>query len=237
MRQPFFSFVIPAHNEASLIKETLSRLAALEYPKDRYEVIVVENGSQDETYEIAKEFESSTFHIYSIPGRGVSRARNFGMTKCSPSLDWSIVMDADNFLEKSFLQELSTYLEAHPKAAYGMAQILPDVATLRARFWFAYRNLTDRLLRTMDTIHIVRKDLLDKSRYPEGFHFTEDLQYTEGLRPHGAYFFMPTKSMTSSTRRFEKNGYVKKVLRDVYIGIRYALNKDAFRNKDWEPIR
>ena len=238
MQPPFFSFVIPAHNEASLIEETLSRLQALDYPKDRYEVVVVENGSHDQTYEIAKKFESGTFHIYSTPERGVSRARNFGITKQSPDLDWSIVMDADNFLEKSFLQELNAYLRAHPDAAYGMAQILPDVATRWARFWFWYRNLTDRLLRTMDTIHIVRKDLRTVARYPEGFHFTEDLQYTEQLRAHGGlYFFMPTKSMTSSTRRFEKHGYVAKVARDLWIGVRYAVNKDAFRDKDWEPIR
>ena len=237
MQQPFFSFVVPAHNEETLIAKTLSCLVALDYPKDRYEVVVVENASQDKTYEIAKQFESDTFHVYSTPQPGVSRARNFGMTKCSPQLDWSIVMDADNFLEEGFLQELCAYLKAHPKAAYGMAEILPDVPTRKARFWFWYRNITDRLLRTMDTIHIVRKDLFGKASYPEGFNFTEDLQYTEALRRYGEYFFMPTKSMSSSTRRFEKNGYVKKVLKDVWIGVRYALNKNAFRDKNWEAIR
>ena len=239
MQQPFFSFVIPAHNEASIIKETLSRLCALDYPKERYEVIVVENGSNDKTYEVAKQFESSNMHVYSTPEPGVSRARNFGMHRSSPDLDWSIVMDADNFLEKSFLQELCVFLEAHPKAAYGMAQIQPDRTTAKARFWFWYRNLTDRLLRTMDTIHIVRKDLVGVAQYPEGFHFTEDLQYAEALRAagRGEYFFLPTKSMVSSTRRFEKYGYLNKILYDVYIGVRYAINKDAFRDKDWERIR
>jgi len=40
----FFSIVIPAHNEAGYIDHTLRSLKTIAYPKDRYEVIIVENG-------------------------------------------------------------------------------------------------------------------------------------------------------------------------------------------------
>lgn len=54
---PFFSIIIPAHNEENRLPGTLDQilrfLAGQSFP---YEVIVVENGSSDRTYEIAKEF-------------------------------------------------------------------------------------------------------------------------------------------------------------------------------------
>jgi len=45
----FFSIVIPAYNEEKYIGTTLTALKQLEYPPDRFEVIVVDNGSTDGT--------------------------------------------------------------------------------------------------------------------------------------------------------------------------------------------
>ena len=60
---PFFSFIVPAYNEASVIERTLSCLRDLDYPKDRYEVIVVENGSSDDTFARASRFASPAFKV------------------------------------------------------------------------------------------------------------------------------------------------------------------------------
>ncbi|MFZ8856528.1 MAG: glycosyltransferase, partial [Candidatus Nanopusillus sp.] len=54
---PKVSIIVPAYNEGKNIKNTLERLIDLEYPKDKLEIIVVDDGSKDNTYEIAKEYE------------------------------------------------------------------------------------------------------------------------------------------------------------------------------------
>ena len=54
---PFLSLIIPAHNEETRLPETLKQVMAFcaRQPYDS-EVIVVENGSQDKTFQIAQDF-------------------------------------------------------------------------------------------------------------------------------------------------------------------------------------
>lgn len=233
----FFSIIVPAHNEEHTIGPTLHALTHQHYPSNRYEIIVVENGSHDNTLAEAKQFESPQCRVYSLAQAGVSRARNAGLAHASATRDWSITCDADTLLKESFLEELNQFLEQHPGAAYGMAQLSPIPSTAQSRFWFAFRNWRDRLLKTLDTVHIVRRDVAEFASYPEDFHFTEDLQYTKMLRGHGAYFFMPTASVVSSTRRYEKQGYWYVFFKDLLIGLLYAIGPFLLRGKSWEAVR
>lgn len=232
MSKRFFSIVVPAHNEERLIGETLSYLAALQYPKDRYEVIVVENGSTDGTLSIAKRYEAPNCQVVSSK-KGVSRARNLGVTKCSSAMEWCLFLDADTCLKQSFLEELNTYLDAHRGVAYGTTAILPDEDTSANRFWYAYTNVTDRLLKVMHRVHVVRADLVRQERYDEDLSVGEDLHYGKALATHGTYFFMPTQSVISSTRRFKKKGYTAMF----FINMRAGLPKWILKYLDWEVVR
>ena len=53
-----FSIVIPAHDEEKYIEKTLKYALSQKYPKNKYEVIVVENGSKDKTLSKIKEIRS-----------------------------------------------------------------------------------------------------------------------------------------------------------------------------------
>lgn len=230
----FFSIVIPAHNEEKLIVNTLAYLKSLHYPNDKYEVIVVENGSNDTTYEKAKKFESVNFKIYSSKDKGVSKARNFGINKCSPVLDWCIIMDADTFLLRDFLQELNAFINKKTNVQYGTTTITPFPQTFSSRFWFWYRNWTDKFLKIVHVIHIVNKDLLQKVKYDESLTLTEDLHYGRDLSRFGKYFFMNTKNVLTSTRRFEQKGYINMFFINIYYGL---LSKKTNHKNNWEVIR
>src|SRR5262245_41144019 len=117
-RTLFFSIVVPTHNEEKYIERTLHHLAALEYPKDRYEVFVIENGSTDKTLEKALPFEDSHIHIISYEQRGVSFARNRGVDHARPDGDWVVFLDADTILAPSFLRELNTFLTMRDMSKY-----------------------------------------------------------------------------------------------------------------------
>ena len=52
----FFFFCIPAHNEEVVIGQTLKAMSRLYYPKDKLEVIVINDNSSDRTGEIVQEF-------------------------------------------------------------------------------------------------------------------------------------------------------------------------------------
>jgi len=50
---PAVSIIIPAHNEEATIEKCLASLENLDYPEDKYEVIIVDGHSTDNTVEIA----------------------------------------------------------------------------------------------------------------------------------------------------------------------------------------
>lgn len=99
---PMVSIMIPAHNEAVVIRKTLEAMARLQYPSDRYEVIVINDNSSDNTGDIieAVMFENPTCqfkHIQSFPpegGRGKSAALNIGFQTATGEL--IAIYDADN---------------------------------------------------------------------------------------------------------------------------------------------
>src|SRR5919202_1055223 len=82
---PRVSLIIPARNEALVIKKTLESILASEYPCDRLEVIVVNDGSTDKTAAIVNEHirVDARVKLINIPpglgGRGKSAALNIGL--------------------------------------------------------------------------------------------------------------------------------------------------------------
>src|SRR5258708_8073658 len=53
---PFISVVIPAHNEGTTVLRSIESTLANDYPKDKMEVIVVDDGSKDNTPNIVKDY-------------------------------------------------------------------------------------------------------------------------------------------------------------------------------------
>ncbi|SKB70676.1 Glycosyltransferase involved in cell wall bisynthesis [Parapedobacter luteus] len=98
---PFVSVIIPVFNNAVGLFKTLSRINQQHYPKDRYEVIVVDNGSIDAPEKIAKAF-GATFlreihHLnspYSARNRGLEIAKGSILilldTTCQPIEQWMV---------------------------------------------------------------------------------------------------------------------------------------------------
>ncbi len=55
---PSVSLIIPAWNEAKGIANTIESALKIDYPKNKFEIIVVDDGSTDDTYKIASKFKS-----------------------------------------------------------------------------------------------------------------------------------------------------------------------------------
>ncbi|MDE2856648.1 MAG: glycosyltransferase family 2 protein [Chloroflexota bacterium] len=95
---PFLSIVIPAHNEETRLPASLAQISAYMQGQDyAFEVIIVENGSKDRTFEVAKEFAESFNHICVIQSpdnmRGKGLAVKQGMLAAKG--EWRFICDAD----------------------------------------------------------------------------------------------------------------------------------------------
>lgn len=205
-----FSFIIPAYNEEHYIEMTLAAVSALEYPKEAYEVIVVENGSSDATLAIAQKFEGGNVRIVHTDTKGTAHAKNVGIDLLRKESDWVIFLDADTTLASNFFIDLSAFLKKMDGAyTVGTTSILPTPRTLNARVWFALHNFVHRITKSSYSIKMVRRSLFPPIRFDEALTMGEDLHVVQQARRFGKYFFFRTKTVSTSTRRFEKVGWWK----------------------------
>lgn len=79
-RHPSVSVIVPAYNEAGTIEDCLDALLQQTYPRDRYEVLVVDNGSTDGTAAVV---ESFPVELLSVPEGGQFAARNRGIDRAT----------------------------------------------------------------------------------------------------------------------------------------------------------
>jgi len=115
---PRVSVLIPAHNEAVVLDDTLRAMAALQYPEDRLEFIVIDDASADRTGEIADAWavRDPRIHVLHLSKEeragGKSAALNRGMTLAR--FEAIAIYDADNTPEPKALLHLARQLAAHP---------------------------------------------------------------------------------------------------------------------------
>jgi len=88
--------VIPTYNRAEILRIVLSSLARQTYPKDRFEVVVVDDGSWDHTPEVVEQFRDRLdirYFYQEDEGYRLSRARNIGIENARG--DIVILLDSD----------------------------------------------------------------------------------------------------------------------------------------------
>jgi len=107
---PSCTILIPAHNEEKVIARTLEAMLALDYPRNKLKVVVINDGSMDSTRSIIRNYASSDSRVrlYDIPkgegGRGKSRALNLGVRQVRSEV--VAIYDADNTPDKDSLRYL-----------------------------------------------------------------------------------------------------------------------------------
>ncbi|EUJ31265.1 family 2 glycosyl transferase [Listeria floridensis FSL S10-1187] len=109
---PFVSIMVPAHNEGKVIVKTVESLLAFDYPHDRYEVIVINDNSSDNSAEllaeVKKRYPDRFFTVINTDaetgGKGKSNALNIGFETSRG--EYIAIYDADNTPEKTALRYL-----------------------------------------------------------------------------------------------------------------------------------
>ncbi len=205
----FFSIVIPAHNEEKYIVSTLQFIKELVYPKDKLEVFVMENGSKDKTFLLAKKFESENLKVFSLEKNGVSHAKNEGIKLISEKSDWTVVLDADTFLMKDFLLSLNDFLLKKSSSTYsiGTTYVKPIPHSYKASLWFSFYDWGHRITKTSYSIQIVKTSILKKFTFNESISMGEDLELIAYARKFGKFFMFANEGVFTSTRRFENQGW------------------------------
>lgn len=127
---PLVSIIVPAHNEEEVLEQTINSLLSQDYPKK--EIVVVDDGSTDRTYEIAQNFAKKGLiklvHREKASGKK-ARAVNYGILYSRGEV--IVTVDADTLLEPSSLSELiNSFSDPQIGAASGNIRVLNRVNLL-----------------------------------------------------------------------------------------------------------
>jgi glycosyltransferase involved in cell wall biosynthesis len=138
-----FSIIIPAFNEEKMIGRCLDSIARLDYPKDAFEVIVVDNGSTDQTVEIARSFGGRlAISVLVRPRVYISALRNAGASAAKGRI--FAFLDADMLVPPDWLRQAETIFAQANAGVTGGHCSAPADSSWVARSWFGRRHRTTR---------------------------------------------------------------------------------------------
>jgi FkbM family methyltransferase len=111
---PRISVVTPCYNCAPFLAATIESVLAQDI--NAWELVLVDDGSTDETPEIIQSYCSRDCRIKGFfqQNRGRAKACNLGVAHLSPLSRFIFFLDSDDLLVPRTLQAMSSYLEAHP---------------------------------------------------------------------------------------------------------------------------
>lgn len=136
--QPPVSILIPANDEEKVIGRLLRRLTELTYPKDKMQVIIIDDASTDNTGKIVEEFSKTNSYVKVLHrdkkegGRGKASALNIGFKHANGEI--ILCFDADYYPQRDILEKLTKkFADPRVGAVQGRVTVLNEPQNLVTR--------------------------------------------------------------------------------------------------------
>ncbi|MGM5480220.1 MAG: glycosyltransferase [Nanobdellota archaeon] len=188
---------VPCFNEENTVLRTLKSLSELEYDKDKLEIIVVDDGSTDNTYAIAKEFADkqtdTDIKVLQKENGGKYTALNLALEVCRG--EFFGALDADSYVSPKSLKRITKYFENSKVTAVTPAMMIGEPKSALQKIQaveFYLGVLLRKVFALMGSIHVTpgpfsffRKSFFDEhGGYTKG-HLTEDIELSLRIQSKG----------------------------------------------------
>lgn len=190
----FLSIIVPVFNVEQYIADCLESIIASQLD---CEVIMIEDGSDDNSLEICKRYKDKyeTFHLLINTGKGLSDARNMGLEKATGDYIWFV--DSDDLICDDIAERIKLEISKHSPDViafdavafnetvlnwnlnyYDRKDKIKDLCVMSGKDFFKRYYLTDAY-RDSACLNIYKKDFLDKNtiRFVSGM-LCEDISFT-----------------------------------------------------------
>lgn len=218
----FCSIVMPAHQASTLLPKTLGALIDSDYPRERWELIVVDDASSDDSASVAARYADTVVRLPGNPhGPAYARNRGFEVSR------GEIVMffDSDVVVHQDTVRRFAELLTQRPEigAVFGAYD---DAPTDRG-FMSQYRNLLHHYTHQRNPGEVetfwagagaVRRDVFHEAGMYDEWHFArpqiEDIELGARIRAIGARILLSPDIQVTHLKRWTFAGVVRTDLRD-----------------------
>lgn len=194
-RYPTVAVVVPCYNEEKTIAKTIKSLLSLDYPKDKLEIIAVDDGSKDNSWGAMQEFSTnSSVILLKKENGGKHTALNLALTKTSA--EFFGCLDSDSLVHPQALKRIISYFEKDNKT---MA-VCPSIIVYNPNNFIQHAQSMEYMMsvyikKTMGLIggihvtpgpfSIFRKKVFDDLGPYHKAHNTEDQEIALRMQEHG----------------------------------------------------
>ena len=192
--EPFVSVIVPAFNEEKVIAKTIKSLLKSDY--SNFEILVVDDGSTDQTSRIVSEKFGDNPHVqlFTLANGGKANALSFGLTQARGEI--IIGLDADTLFTAETIGELANkFADAEVGAVAGNAKVgnrLNMITKWQALEYITSQNLDRRAFASLNAITVVpgavgawRREALEAAGGFESNTLAEDQDLTLRVRMLG----------------------------------------------------
>lgn len=192
---PTTTIIVPCYNEEKDISLTVDSLLSLNYPKDKLNIIIVDDGSKDNTWNVLQKLYSSNSQIMLLQKEngGKHTALNFGMENTDS--EFVGCLDSDSSVHPEALKRIITFFDNKRVMAVAPSILVRKPKSLiqyAQRAEFDYSHYIKKMLAFLEGIHVTpgpfsifRKEVFDDIGPYRKAHNTEDQEIALRMHKHG----------------------------------------------------
>lgn len=122
--EPSVSVIIPAYNEEGVIIQTINSVLEADYPKNKLEIIVVNDGSTDKTANEVRSIKDKRVKLINKTNSGKADSLNKGIDKAKNEV--IITLDSDSYVTKDSIKKLVSYFDKDVAAVTSAVKVRED---------------------------------------------------------------------------------------------------------------
>jgi len=150
----FVSIVIPTYNRAHILGRCIESVLQQDFRNNSYEVIVINDGSQDKTYQVARQYQTiPQFRYFCRHHRGISAARNLGIKNALGEV--LMFLDDDCLAGPQWVEKYAKVFQDNEGI-----EIIQGPCVYPAGNNF-FRECTNYLTQVADLQRVIKSDLLE----------------------------------------------------------------------------
>ena len=182
------SFLVPAYNEEDSLENTIKALINLNYPKDKKEIIIINDGSKDKTLEIARRLEKKYKEIKVLDKQNSGKADSLNQAIKIAKGELIAVTDADSYPEKESLLRMIGHFDNEKVTAVTSRVLVKNKNNWLEKFQVLDYSIiawTRKLLDFVDSVYVTngplsiyRKSIAEKIGGFDTKNLTEDIEIT-----------------------------------------------------------